>query len=91
VNVHDRSAANVIAFPPGTFSCRTILINSPSKALLAGDCCCCVILAELCTRTLICGQVGTRYAEDQGSGRGTETNPPSETCGDGQPSATTSR
>jgi len=50
-------------------SWRMILANSPSKARLAGDCCSCVILAELCTCTLICGQVGTRWAEDQGSGR----------------------
>src|SRR5882724_4050614 len=37
-------------------SWRMILVNSPSKARLAGDCCSCVILAELCTCTLICGQ-----------------------------------
>jgi hypothetical protein len=33
-----------------------ILINSPSKAPLAGDCCSWVILAELCACVLICGQ-----------------------------------
>jgi hypothetical protein len=33
-----------------------LIVIPPSKAPLAEDCCSCVILAELCASSLICGQ-----------------------------------
>jgi hypothetical protein len=51
------SAANIIALllraSPARFSCRVILIYSPSKAPLVEACCPCAILAVLCASILI--------------------------------------